>query len=29
MENLTVKELKIKDFPLLVAIDSQGNSLYK
>ena len=25
----SVKELKIKDFPLLVAIDSKGNSLYK
>lgn len=25
----SVKELKIKDFPLLVAIDSNGNSLYK
>ena len=25
----SVKELKIKDFPLLVAIDSRGNSLYK
>ena len=25
----SVKKLKIKDFPLLVAIDSKGNSLYK
>lgn len=25
----SVKELVVKDFPLLVAIDSQGNSLYK
>lgn len=25
----SVKELKIKDFPLLVAIDSKGDSLYK
>lgn len=25
----SVKELKIKNFPLLVAIDSKGNSLYK
>ena len=25
----SVKELKIKDFPLLVAIDSKGNSLYR
>ena len=25
----SVKELKIKDFPLIVAIDSKGNSLYK
>lgn len=25
----SVKEIKIKDFPLLVAIDSNGNSLYK
>ncbi len=25
----SVKELKIKDFPLLVAIDSRGKSLYK
>lgn len=25
----SVKELKIKDFPLLVAIDCKGNSLYK
>ena len=25
----SVKELKIKDFPLLVAIDRKGNSLYK
>ena len=25
----SVKELKIKDFPLLVEIDSKGNSLYK
>ena len=25
----SVKELKVKDFPLLVAIDSKGNSLYK
>ncbi len=25
----SVKKLKIKDFPLLVAIDSNGNSLYK
>ncbi len=25
----SVKELKIKDFPLFVAIDSKGNSLYK
>lgn len=25
----SVKELKIKDFPLLVAIDYKGNSLYK
>ncbi len=25
----SVKELKIKDFPLLVAIDSKANSLYK
>ena len=25
----SVKQLKIKDFPLLVAIDSKGNSLYK
>lgn len=25
----SVKELKIKNFPLLVAIDSNGNSLYK
>lgn len=25
----SVKELIVKDFPLLVAIDSQGNSLYK
>lgn len=25
----SVKELKIKDFPLLVAIDSKGNTLYK
>ena len=24
----SVKELVVKDFPLLVAIDSQGNSLY-
>lgn len=24
----SVKELKVKDFPLLVAIDSKGNSLY-
>ncbi len=25
----SIKQLKIKDFPLLVAIDSKGNSLYK
>ena len=25
----SVKQLKVKDFPLLVAIDSKGNSLYK
>ncbi len=25
----SVKQLKIKNFPLLVAIDSKGNSLYK
>ena len=25
----SIKKLKIKDFPLLVAIDSKGNSLYK
>ena len=25
----SVKKLKIKDFPLIVAIDSNGNSLYK
>ena len=25
----SVKKIKIKDFPLLVAIDSKGNSLYK
>ena len=25
----SVKELKIKDFPLVVAIDSKGGSLYK
>ncbi len=25
----SIKELKIKDFPLLVAIDSRGKSLYK
>ena len=25
----SVKKLKIKDFPLIVAIDSKGNSLYK
>ncbi len=25
----SIKQLKVKDFPLLVAIDSKGNSLYK